>query len=157
MTARPHTALAVAVPALLAVLTVLTGCGGSSDGVTVTNPGGPVSGTGSQGATTPATDLTVTVDDGSGTPTTWRLTCAPDGGDHPDPAGACAALDRDGATALPPTPADRACTMIYGGPQRATVTGTWRGTAVDAPFDRTNGCEIARWQALVPLLPDPRS
>ena len=151
MTPRRRPGRTCAGPLVLAVLALaaaLAGCGGSSDGVAVTVPGGSATSL----AAAP-TELVVTADDGAGTTTTWRLTCAPDGGDHPDPAGACAVLARDGATALLPTPADQACTMIYGGPQRATVTGTWRGEPVDATFDRTNGCEIARWQTLVPLLP----
>jgi hypothetical protein len=46
------------------------------------------------------------------------------------------------------------CTMLYGGPATAHVTGTWAGRPVDARFDRADGCEIARWDALVPLLPE---
>ena len=44
------------------------------------------------------------------------------------------------------------CTEIYGGPQTATVTGTFRGEPVSAEFSRTNGCEIARWDGHVALL-----
>ena len=51
-----------------------------------------------------------------------------------------------------PVPSDQACTEIYGGPQTARVTGTFRGEPVDAEFDRTNGCEISRWDAYVDLL-----
>lgn len=98
------------------------------------------------------TQLTVNVDDGSGNLSSWTLTCNPAGGTHPNPEQACAALAAN-ASALPPVPPDRACTMQYGGPQRATVTGTWRGEPVQATFSRENGCEIARWDALVGLLP----
>ena len=134
----------------VAAALLMAGCSGSG-GVTV-DPGGAVTTTPSS-SSPGATDLTVVVDDGAGASSTWRLTCDPAGGDHPDAEGACAALERSGEKALPPAPKDRACTMIYGGPQTATVRGSWRGTAVDASFDRTNGCEIARWEALVPLLP----
>jgi hypothetical protein len=104
----------------------------------------------------PATELTIVVDMGHGAGnTTWRLTCNPAGGTHPDPVGACQALEVNGATALPPVPKDRACTMIYGGPERATVTGTWNGQKVASTFSRTNGCEINRWAQMVPLLPEP--
>lgn len=60
----------------------------------------------------------------------------------------------DGLTAeiLDPVPDDQACTMIYGGPQTATITGTLNGEDVDSSFSRTNGCEIARWDALVKVL-----
>jgi hypothetical protein len=43
-------------------------------------------------------------------------------------------------------------TMIYGGPEIATVTGRWRGHPVNATFRRTNGAEIARWDRIAALL-----
>ncbi len=52
---------------------------------------------------------------------------------------------------LAPTTPDQACTEIYGGPGKATVTGTLDGAAVDATFTRSNGCEIARWEKMVAL------
>jgi hypothetical protein len=100
------------------------------------------------------TDLTITQTSGAAGGT-WHLTCQPSGGDHPDPAGACQALQRSGAAALAEVPPSTACTQIYGGPQTATVTGTRNGEPVNARFKRTNGCEIARWDSLVPLLPKP--
>ncbi|WP_369068869.1 SSI family serine proteinase inhibitor [Kineococcus terrestris] len=101
-----------------------------------------------------AGELTVTVDDGAGQVSTWTLVCGEDGGaggDHPDAAGACAALQgqRD---PFRPVPADMMCTQVWGGPQTATVEGTWAGQPVRASFDRTDGCQIARWDRLAPLL-----
>ena len=96
--------------------------------------------------------LTVVVDDGAGTTSTWTLTCDPVGGDHPEAEQACAAIEQH-RTALDPVPQDRMCAQVYGGPQRATVTGTWRGEEVFAALARTNACETARWDALVPLVP----
>jgi hypothetical protein len=52
-----------------------------------------------------------------------------------------------------PVPPDSTCTMVYGGPATAHVTGTWAGRPVDATYDRGNGCEIGRWDRMVPLLP----
>lgn len=98
------------------------------------------------------TDLTIVVDDGHAT-TTWRLTCTPAGGTHPTAEQACQALAAHGAMALPPVPKGMNCAMIYGGPQRARITGTWQGRRVDSTMSRTNGCEIARWDALDGLLP----
>jgi hypothetical protein len=46
--------------------------------------------------------------------------------------------------------------MQYGGAATARVTGTWAGRPVDAAYSRKNGCEIARWDRLVPLLPEAR-
>lgn len=104
--------------------------------------------------------LTVTVRNaGDGVDGTYELSCHPAGGDHPDAAGACAALDRGnrwGKDTFAPTTRDGLCTMQYGGPATAHVTGTWAGRPVDARYDRSNGCEIGRWDRLVPLLPDRR-
>jgi hypothetical protein len=44
------------------------------------------------------------------------------------------------------------CTQVYGGPETATITGTWRGERVDASYRLTDGCEIARWRKLGPVL-----
>ena len=123
------------------------------DVTTTPEPSGSPSATDAAPAASGGTELTVVVDDGSGGTTTWRLTCDPAGGDHPTPEAACAALARNGAAALPPVPRGRMCTQQYGGPETATVTGTWRGAPVDAAFKKTNGCEIGRWRSLAGLLP----
>ncbi|MER7489429.1 SSI family serine proteinase inhibitor [Streptomyces sp. NPDC126497] len=109
----------------------------------------------------PGERLTVTVRDaGGGADGTYEVRCRPSGGSHPDPAGACAAVDRNtrwGRDAFAPAPRDAVCTLQYGGPATARVTGTWAGRPVDATYSRTNGCEIARWDRLVPLLPGARA
>jgi hypothetical protein len=65
----------------------------------------------------------------------------------PGRALACAKLARI-RTPFAPVPGGVACTQIYGGPQVARVTGTFRGRPVRATFNRRDGCEIARWDAL---------
>ncbi|MFJ5260566.1 SSI family serine proteinase inhibitor [Streptomyces sp. NPDC088387] len=103
--------------------------------------------------------LTVSLRDADGRATTYDLSCEPNGGSHPDVSGACGAVDRErraGQDPFAPVPEGSTCTMLYGGKATAHVTGTWSGRRVDARFDRTNGCEIARWNRLVPLLPDLR-
>lgn len=114
-------------------LLVLTGCAGGDGG----------------GSSGPRTSLVIAVatDDGAD-PTTYELTCDPVGGDHPQAKEACAVLDQAGASIFDPVPKDQACTMIYGGPQTATVKGTYGGEDVDAAFSRANGCEIDRWEEL---------
>lgn len=87
-------------------------------------------------------------------PSRHTLTCHPTGGSHPRAAAACTRLDHLHGDPFQPVPPGSVCTMIYGGPQRATVEGIARGKPVAARFDRTNGCEIARWDALVPVLPE---
>ena len=47
-----------------------------------------------------------------------------------------------------PVPSNVACSQIYGGPQIALVTGTFRSHRVRARFNRKNGCEVARWNAV---------
>ena len=74
----------------------------------------------------------------------WTLLCPP-GGTLPAPDRACSALDALGADAFEPVPPDVACTEIYGGPQVAEVSGTHKGKPVLARFNRSNGCEIDRW------------
>ena len=81
----------------------------------------------------------------------WDLTCEPAGGDHPDPEAACTALAQH-RDALSPFPPETACTQQYGGPQEATVEGTIEGERFRGTFSRRDGCEIARWEALRPLL-----
>ena len=79
------------------------------------------------------------------------LTCDPPGGTHPNPEAACSALAGD-AQALEPVPQDAACTMIFGGPEQATVVGTLNDEGVDATFERSNGCELERWERMAVLL-----
>ncbi|MFF3484803.1 SSI family serine proteinase inhibitor [Streptomyces sp. NPDC002701] len=102
--------------------------------------------------------LTVTVDKaGEGHDGTFELDCHPAGGSHPDARAACEQLDRKtlwGKSPFAPAQEGGMCTMQYGGPATAHVTGTWAGRPVDATYRRGDGCEIARWDALVPLLPD---
>lgn len=99
-----------------------------------------------------ATELTVVVQTGPGQgERTFSLTCDPPGEDHPDPEAACRTLDQL-KSPFAPVPKNVACTEIYGGPQTARVTGTFRGEPVAAEFNRTNGCEIARWDAHAALL-----
>jgi hypothetical protein len=88
---------------------------------------------------------------------TFQVDCHPSRGTHPDAGGACAAVDRNtrwGKDVFAPAPKDSFCTMQYGGPATARVTGTWAGRPVDATFDRSDGCQIGRWDRLVPLLPE---
>jgi len=90
-----------------------------------------------------STDLVVTVwpQGADGPARRHRVACP---GDQ-----ACAGLS---AARLRPVPANVACTEIYGGPAVARVRGTIDGKPVDARLERTNGCEIARWQRNATLL-----
>lgn len=71
----------------------------------------------------------------------------------PDPAAALEAVERFGEDIFFPKPGPpKLCTQQYGGPQVAVVTGWFLGRKVHSQFSRTDGCEIARWRAMAPLL-----
>ena len=121
----------------LVPLLAVAGCGDSDEEV-----GAP-----------PATALEITVwskGRDAGEPRVERLECAPDATD-----AACARLADLGPEAFDPVPAGTACTELYGGPQEARVEGTIDGEAVEARLSRTNGCEIARWDAVEAVVPVP--
>jgi hypothetical protein len=86
-----------------------------------------------------------------GAPHMWTLHCAPARGTLPHPGTACLRLSKL-SSPFAPVPPGTACTMIFGGPQRARVTGTFRGHAVRATFNRSNGCEVVRWHRVAFLL-----
>ena len=66
-----------------------------------------------------------------------------------------AEVQSGGRAPFAPLPPDTVCTEIYGGPQRARVTGLLDGRHVWATFTRSNGCHIARWAKLSPWLLPP--
>jgi hypothetical protein len=101
-------------------------------------------------------DLLVTADRGDGSPPEeWTLSClGVVAGTHPEAEAACAhmtGLDDPFA----PLADGMACTEQFGGPQTARVTGRWDGEPVDLELSRTDGCRIAQWDSLGPLLPIP--
>ena len=93
----------------------------------------------------------------TGTPANFTLVCV-DGvpaaeSQHPDAAAACLALKANAAILSPaPRPTDQPCTMQYGGPQLATVTGVVDGQPVETNFSLRDGCEIALWNAAKDVL-----
>jgi hypothetical protein len=82
----------------------------------------------------------------------WTLRCAPTGGTLPNAAAACERLSRFAANPFAPVPPRTACTDIYGGPEEALVTGTFRQWRIWARFNRRDGCQIARWKRIGFLL-----
>ncbi|MHA7274312.1 SSI family serine proteinase inhibitor [Arthrobacter sp. TMT4-20] len=152
------------------LLLAFAGCGAES--------GGPATGSTSTAPTPDATagtpeasaspgdeatadsQLTVIVSAGDDVePVTYELACAagaPVGESAlPDPAAACAVLAAHGDLIKTEPDPDAMCTMQYGGPETAVVTGTLDGEQIDASFSRENGCEIDRWSMFEPLLGTP--
>jgi len=117
------------------------------------SPGAPGAG---QPTSNGKTNLTVTMRASEkAKASTWTLTCDPVSGTLAHAKDACAALDKIAAAKgdpFAPTPEGQMCTQIYGGPQVATVKGTWNGKKIDATFNRKNGCELKRWNDLSVLL-----
>lgn len=111
----------------------LAACGGSSDG----------GGGHSDGADGPATVVDLTYSTGGATKTS-ALDCA-------DASSLCTLLEKLPASVFEAVPKDKACTMIYGGPEVGTIKGQVNGQEVDASFNRTNGCEIDRFAKVEPL------
>ena len=97
--------------------------------------------------------IVYTADEGA-QPRTIEVTCDGDatGADAESErlnAAICGALETEaGLAALEQPPDGQACTMIFGGPQKAEISGTVDGSPVDTTITRANGCEIARWEAL---------
>ena len=117
---------------LIAVVALLAGCGEDDE---------PAAQAGA------VADLTVEVDpDGHDAqePKTATVSC--------DAPADCPEIDALDPKVFEPTPGDVACTQQFGGPETATVKGTFKGEQVDAQFSRQNGCEIARWEDAAPLL-----
>lgn len=76
------------------------------------------------------------------------LDCAtPSANDKPS----CDLLAKLPTSVFKPVPAGQACTLIYGGPETATIKGTIKDVKVDATFSRTDGCEIDRFKQVEQL------
>ena len=151
----------------LATVLLLAGCGGSpgsgpsepaSPEPSSTAPSGPASPGPTAAPSLPAaTSLTVEFRaEGTDVTDTYSLECdgaAPVGSSAaPDPVAACAALAAQGAEVFAPLDPNLMCTQMIKGPQRAHVSGTLDGAAVDREFSLANGCEIPRWESLTGLL-----
>ncbi|MEV4333804.1 SSI family serine proteinase inhibitor [Streptomyces sp. NPDC049597] len=104
--------------------------------------------------------MVVVSETGTRTDGRYRLKCGPAGGTHPSARAACERLDelaRENLDPFAPVPEGQMCTQQFGGPATARITGTWQGRRINATFDRSDGCQISRWQMLEPVLPNTRS
>jgi subtilisin inhibitor-like len=101
-----------------------------------------------------STSLRITVwPDGKGNgSTTWTLRCNAIGGTLPNRARACRTLAMLKAP-FAPVARGTVCTQVSGGPAVAYIRGTFRGRPVRAWFDRSDGCQLDRWNRVRTLLP----
>ena len=83
----------------------------------------------------------------------FTLGCRPARGTLSRPAAACTKLSTGGAALFAPPAKEQVCTDVYGGPQRAIVSGTVDGRRIWVSLRRRDGCEIDRWRKLAFLLP----
>lgn len=79
--------------------------------------------------------------DGSGRGHEAALSCDPDGGAHPAPAAACAALDRAGGDFTQIAGRNGMCPMIYK-PVTAIALGDWGGNRVRFKQTYANLCVL---------------
>ena len=122
--------------AALLALALLAGCGGGS---------------GDGGNAKIDLKLTLWPTGTNGDSVTWTLRCEPTGGDHPDPAAACAALRavKDPFGKLKPPPR---CSEIPGSsPEVALLEGDFRGRKVRSMFERSSACVAGRWDRIAPV------
>jgi hypothetical protein len=91
--------------------------------------------------------LNIVVTGAGAKPKHWTLTCDPPGGTHPDPAAACALLQKvrdEHKDPFGPLPVGVMCPMILANSKSAVVNGTWFGKRVSITL-RDGGCDMARW------------
>jgi hypothetical protein len=136
---------------MLVVLALAAACGEPSPG----------SGSGSGGGSSDGLDrLRIEVRaHAKAEPKTATLTCGMAPGDATgfleDAESACDAMRKSEQLLMHGPPNNIACIEIYGGPQEARITGTIDGQRVDLEVTRRDGCAIAVWDELQPLLGTP--
>lgn len=112
-----------------------------------------VTGCGSKASGEPDFEIRLTyVEEPGAEPKNAVLTCTST--DDPADGGQrfCDVLAALPPDAFDPVDPDRPCTKIWGGPQTARIVGHWQHGEIDAEFNRSGGCEIARWDVIKPLL-----
>jgi hypothetical protein len=126
---------------LFAAAALLGGCGSAGNDSTASDSGA-----------TEVTDLRIALDpDGPGEKQERSKTveCGPEAEQE---FSGCDLL-----TTLPPdfgkpTPAQTPCTELYGGPDVVEINGTLDGVQLEAKLTRADGCEVARFDPIVPVL-----
>jgi hypothetical protein len=139
---------------VLAGLALLGACGGNDNGGAIA--AGPTS------SAKPVQAALVIDTAGTSPARHGSITCSDDAatgtGHLIDPnaaVAACVLVLRDVTaqerlTAGPPT--GQVCAQVFGGAEQAKISGTLLGKPVDTTVKRTDGCGIADWDHLAPLV-----
>jgi hypothetical protein len=100
-----------------------------------------------QNATKSTSSLTILYSASPTSQVAFKVSCLAHSisGTHPNRKAICAVIAKQGTRLFAPVPANTACSMIYGGPETATITGTVNGHKINSKFSRTDGCQISRW------------
>lgn len=114
---------------------------------------GNAAGARQQSSTAARLSITVWPQGKAGAKAVYALSCPTGKSTLPAAHAACKKLSHLGARAFAPVPRGTACTLIYGGPQKALVTGRFAGKTIRAVFSRGDGCQIARWSRVAFLFP----
>jgi hypothetical protein len=114
---------------------------------------GNATGARQQGSSVARLRITVWPQGKAGEKAVYTLSCPTSKSTLPPARAACKKLSHLGARAFAPVPRGTACTLIYGGPQQALVTGRFAGKTIRAVFSRSDGCQVARWRRVAFLFP----
>ncbi len=127
------TARAVGLPWVLGAALLLAGCGADDDERAARTPAPPAA---------PASGVAVTASTSE----------APGPGSYTARCADRACVRRWRAWASKAADDGRACTELYGGPERARVRGSIGGEPVDVTVTRSDGCGIADYETLFELI-----
>ncbi len=92
--------------------------------------------------------LNITMDNGKGRVIEGWLDCNPDAGTYRNHSRLCAKFNKAFAAKRFELREGEMCSMMFYGPETATINGRWKGEEVNLSFSRTNSCTNARWVAL---------
>ena len=103
--------------------------------------------TASQRLANSTSNLTLSYHPSAGSQVTFKVSCLTHSisGTHPNKRAICAAIAKQGTHLFAPVPSGIACSEIYAGPESARITGTVKGVKINSVFNRTDGCQAARW------------
>jgi hypothetical protein len=97
-------------------------------------------------------DLRIEVTSSKGRQGSWSVKCYPARGSHPNVNSSCAFLKIKSNRGMLAGVVSDNCLEVYGGAANARVRGVLYGKRIDLDFDRSNSCNIQKWDQIVTLL-----